>query len=102
MAASHHIQFKVDNSSFDWKNPYYVGANGGAPGRVDVPLSQHYTDGLEKPNNYGSHVIAKAVAFKLGLPATPSGYKAKSYHENTAAYTLRSPYLEGGLTPSVW
>ncbi|MGF6094016.1 M10 family metallopeptidase C-terminal domain-containing protein [Pseudomonas sp. 18175] len=95
MASSHHIQLKVDSSRFDWKDPYYVSTKNGAPGGVDVPLLQRHAAELEQPNSYGSHVIAKALAFKLGLPAAGSGGGPRRYHENTLAYTLRSPYSEG-------
>ena len=93
-AASSHIQFKVDNGSFAWKDPYYVSATNGAQGSVDIPLLQRHAKALENPNNYASHVIAKALAFKLGLPATNSVAGVKGAHENTLAYSLRSPYSE--------
>ena len=93
-AKSHHMQFKVDGSSFKWQAPWYAPVSDDQPGRVLVTLSQGHVDGLEKPNNFGRHVIAKATAFKLGLPDPAPTASQSKYAENTLAYTLRSPFLE--------
>ncbi|MCF5801275.1 hypothetical protein GIV32_27640, partial [Pseudomonas sp. PA-1-5A] len=93
-AKSHHMQIKVDGSSFKWQAPWYKPVSDAEPGRVQVSLSQRHADGLEKPNSFGRHIIAKAVAFKLGLPDPASAVSRSNYSENTLAYTVRSPHLE--------
>ncbi len=102
MASSNHMQFKVDNSSFDWKDPFYLASEneGGAPSQV--PLLQRHADELEQPNNYGSHVVAKAAAFKLGLPSTTSVAPEPGYAEDSLAYSLRSPKLEARSGMQFW
>ncbi|ONH54499.1 serralysin [Pseudomonas cedrina] len=92
MASSNHVQIKIDNANFDWKDPYYINST---DGHSDVPLLQRHANDLEKPNNYANHIIAKALAFKLGLPSTDDVTREKKYAENTLAHTLRSPYSEG-------
>ena len=92
-AQSHHMQFKVDGS-FKWQAPWYAPVSDDEPGRVQVTLTQSHADGLEKPNNFGRHVIAKAAAFKVGLPDPTSATPENKYAENTLAYTVRSPFLE--------
>ena len=92
MASSNHIQIKIDNPHFDWKDPYYLSSK---PGQSEIPLLQRHANDLEQPNNYANHIIAKALTFKLGLPSTKAVTPGKKHAENTLAYTLRSPYLEG-------
>ncbi|MBJ2218389.1 M10 family metallopeptidase C-terminal domain-containing protein [Pseudomonas sp. MF7453] len=93
-AQSHHMQFKIDGSSFKWQAPWYTPVSDDEPGRVQVSLNQRHADDLEKPNSFARHIIAKAVAFKLGLPDPASAVSRSNYAENTQAYTIRSPYLE--------
>ncbi|WP_073522306.1 M10 family metallopeptidase C-terminal domain-containing protein [Pseudomonas fluorescens] len=93
-AKSHHMQLKVDGSSFKWQAPWYAPVSDDEPGKVQVTLNQSNADGLEKPNNFGRHIIAKAAAFKLGLPDLASAAPGNKYAENTLAYTVRSPFLE--------
>lgn len=92
MASSNHVQIKIDNANFDWKEPYYINSPNG---HSEIPLLQRDANDLEQPNNYANHIIAKALAFKLGLPSTNDVASGKKYAENTLAHTLRSPYLEG-------
>lgn len=92
MASSNHLQIKVDNAKFDWKEPYYINS---PEGHSEVPLLQRHANALEQPNNYANHIIAKTVAFKLGLPSTNDVTRGKKYAENTLAHTVRSPYVEG-------
>ncbi|MDT3229794.1 M10 family metallopeptidase C-terminal domain-containing protein [Pseudomonas sp. rhizo25] len=102
MATSNHMQFKIDDSRFDWKDPFYVPSNNeeGAPSQV--PLLQRHAQELEQPNNYGSHVVAKAAAFKLGLPSTASVAPGTEYAEDSLAYSLRSPKLEARSNMQFW
>ena len=93
-AQSHHMQIKVDGGSFKWQAPWYTPVSDDEPGKVQVSLNQRHADELVKPNSFGRHIIAKAVAFKLGLPDPASAVSRSNYAENTSAYTVRSPFLE--------
>ena len=102
MTSSNHMQFKIEDSLFDWKDPFYVSSNNeeGAPSQV--PLLRRHAQELEQPNNYGSHVVAKAAAFKLGLPSTASVAPGTEYAEDSLAYSLRSPKLEARSGMQFW
>ncbi|AZE55421.1 Secreted alkaline metalloproteinase [Pseudomonas synxantha] len=102
MASSNHMQFKIDDSRFDWKDPFYVSSNDEEGASSQVPLSQRHAQALEQPNNYGSHIVAKATAFKLGLPSTASVAPQTQYAEDSLAYSLRSPKLETRSGMQFW
>lgn len=78
--------------------PWYTPVSDDEPGKVQVSLNQRHADELVKPNSFGRHIIAKAVAFKLGLPDPASAVSRSNYAENTSAYTVRSPFWKPAQT----